>query len=334
METRGPFLVIPTKRGAVPTLTPAQSNDILEPAERVVATSVFDATDFVKPCTDSGMSLSEFCGLAGYRTVLTLRSSFQGAHASAASTDAAVAGDSEKGRSAVSVETWCEVVRAIKPAIAVALHESVALSEPLSRRRRVAATRSDTWQAKTAALEAVGCAVMPSISAECTHAAGFIDVVPRNENALELFRTLQSLKLPETGHSMCVAHSVPALVAAMMSNVTFIECPLPWVLAEKGVAIVLPTSGDAEEGSASVLLDFNDNAFALDIRPVSACCTCYTCARHNRAYLHHMLTVQEMNADILLSIHNLSQVVRLVRAYRNAAAEERETLVRRVLSEL
>lgn len=332
MDAAGPFLVIPTKRGAVPTLTPAQANAILDPAERIVATAVFDALDFVKPCTESGMSMSDYCGLHGYRTVLTLRSSFQGTHASAASTDAAVAGDNERGRAVVSVEKWGEVVRATKPTIAVEMHEAVALSEPQLKRRRVAATRSETWLAKTEALADLGCTLMPSISAEKTHAAGFIDAVPRNENALEFFCTLQSLKLATAAPSMCVAYSVSALVAAMVSHVTYIECPLPWALAEKGIAIVFPLTSEDAKVAAPPLLDFNDNVFTLDINPIAEGCPCFTCSRHNRAYVHHLLTVQEMNSDILLCMHNLSQVVRLVRTFRTANAEERDSLVRRVLA--
>ncbi|KPI85190.1 hypothetical protein ABL78_5735 [Leptomonas seymouri] len=336
MDAEGPYLVIPTRRGTVPTLTLAQANDILAPAERVVATSVFDAMDFVKPCAESGMSLSEFCGLRGYKTVLTLRSSFQGAHTSAASSDAAVAGDNEKGRAVISIDKWSEVVRATRPAIAVELHESVPLSEPLSKRRRVAATRSETWHAKAETLPELGCELMPSISVGGIHTAGFIDAVPRNENAFEFFSALQTLKLGTGGPSMCVVHSVSALMAAMLANVTLIECPLPWVLAEKGLAIVFPLccGSDGDTEAVMPLLDFNDNIFALDIRPISSSCPCFTCTRHNRAYLHHLLTVQEMNSDILLSIHNLSQVVRLVRAYRCANAKERDSLVRQVLSVL
>ncbi|KAL7703534.1 Queuine tRNA-ribosyltransferase [Lotmaria passim] len=334
MDVQGPYLVIPTRRGAVPMLTPAQANAILEPAERIVATSVFDAVDFVRPCTESGMSMSDFCGLRGYATVLTLRSSFQGSHPSAASTDAGVAGDTEKGRVVVSVDKWREVVKATRPNIAVELHESAPLSEPLTKRRRVAATRCETWHVKTEALTDLGCTLVPSISAGRAHDAGFVDAVPRNENAFEFFYALRSLKLSSSGLSMCVAHSVSALVAAMVSSVTLIECPLPWVLAEKGVAVVFllcDSDGDSAAG-ATPLLDLNDSAYTLDIRPVCASCTCFTCTRHNRAYLHHLLTVQEMNSDILLTIHNLSQVARLVRAYRNASHTERQALVRRVLS--
>lgn len=53
-------------------------------------------------------------------------------------------------------------------------------------------------------------------------------------------------------------------------------------------------------------IDLNDSSYALDIAPLCTHCVCFTCMRHHRAYLHHLLTVQEMNATILLAIHNLA----------------------------
>ncbi len=36
-------------------------------------------------------------------------------------------------------------------------------------------------------------------------------------------------------------------------------------------------------------------------------CDCYTCKYYTRAYIYHMLEVKEMNANILLAIHNMRQ---------------------------
>lgn len=36
-------------------------------------------------------------------------------------------------------------------------------------------------------------------------------------------------------------------------------------------------------------------------------CDCYTCKHYTRAYIYHMLEVKEMNANILLAIHNMRQ---------------------------
>lgn len=36
-------------------------------------------------------------------------------------------------------------------------------------------------------------------------------------------------------------------------------------------------------------------------------CPCYTCKNYTRAYLYHMLEVKEMNANILIAMHNVKQ---------------------------
>jgi queuine tRNA-ribosyltransferase len=43
---------------------------------------------------------------------------------------------------------------------------------------------------------------------------------------------------------------------------------------------------------------------ATDISPIIHDCACYTCTKHHRAYLHHLLSAKEMLAWTLLQIHN------------------------------
>ena len=43
---------------------------------------------------------------------------------------------------------------------------------------------------------------------------------------------------------------------------------------------------------------------ATSIIPLSSKCTCYTCAKHHRAYVHHLLVTKEMLGWVLLQIHN------------------------------
>jgi len=40
--------------------------------------------------------------------------------------------------------------------------------------------------------------------------------------------------------------------------------------------------------------------FEEDRRPLVVGCTCYTCTRHTRAYVRHLLNTHEMTGDILL----------------------------------
>ena len=47
----------------------------------------------------------------------------------------------------------------------------------------------------------------------------------------------------------------------------------------------------------------SDNAILLT--PLMPDCTCYSCSRHHRAYIHHLLIAKEMLGWVLLQIHNL-----------------------------
>jgi len=55
----------------------------------------------------------------------------------------------------------------------------------------------------------------------------------------------------------------------------------------------------------SPLLFLHLQTHELDVSPILLNCTCFTCKNHTRAYLHHLLNTHEMLADVLLSIHNL-----------------------------
>ncbi|KAK9476544.1 tRNA-guanine(15) transglycosylase-like protein [Lipomyces japonicus] len=47
------------------------------------------------------------------------------------------------------------------------------------------------------------------------------------------------------------------------------------------------------------------DVFKVDLNSLKQDCTCYSCARHHRAYVTHLLSAKEMLAWTLLQIHNL-----------------------------
>ena len=55
----------------------------------------------------------------------------------------------------------------------------------------------------------------------------------------------------------------------------------------------------------SDLLDLNDCRFKNDFRPILSNCLCYTCRKHTRAYINHLLVTKELLGPVLLTLHNL-----------------------------
>lgn len=52
-------------------------------------------------------------------------------------------------------------------------------------------------------------------------------------------------------------------------------------------------------------IDLHNPEHATSIQPISELCSCHTCKNHHRAYVHHLLTTEEMLAWVLLQVHNL-----------------------------
>ncbi|KAL7063301.1 hypothetical protein AAHC03_0428 [Spirometra sp. Aus1] len=57
-------------------------------------------------------------------------------------------------------------------------------------------------------------------------------------------------------------------------------------------------------------------------QPLQEGCSCFTCQRHNRAYISHLHSVNEMLAHILLMIHNSTQCYRFFADIRTAVKDD------------
>ncbi|KAH9584330.1 tRNA-guanine(15) transglycosylase-like [Trypanosoma melophagium] len=332
-----PLFVVPCRRGGVPRLTPDQTRDILKKEERVISLSIFDAYEYVNIWKKSQKGFAEFCGLSEFTTVLTVRSPHVGMHASAPATDSTLCGNHEKGRICFSSEKWKEVVLAVQPSIAITLYDAVSLHEHQTKRRRTAEGRSIHWSSSCAdsIQNQSDCKLMKPLCASDNNTKYvFTEELCQNETLQQYYSYLSEIGTKKV--VMSTAVSLSAIIICLKTGVSFIESALPWILAEKGIGLVFdmnPVSGKIPP-RYETQIDLNDYSFAVDIQPLSLDCDCYTCSRHTRAYIHHLITVQEMNSVTLLTIHNLTRLVQLVGIYRNSSAEDRELLLNWVFAQL
>ena len=92
-------------------------------------------------------------------------------------------------------------------------------------------------------------------------------------------------------------------------------------MTEEGSALVFPnrltpspakTRNESLNGvnhdnnAESYKLDMKDLRYQKDFSPISKDCSCYTCRKHTRAYVNHLLLTNELLGPILLMIHNLT----------------------------
>ena len=70
-------------------------------------------------------------------------------------------------------------------------------------------------------------------------------------------------------------------------------------------------------------LNLLDSGHKEDIAPLVKGCQCFTCKNHTRAYVHHLLLVHEMTAQILLELHNVHQMLAWFQNIRQALSDRR-----------
>ncbi|QYG93395.1 tRNA guanosine(34) transglycosylase Tgt [Iamia sp. SCSIO 61187] len=119
--------------------------------------------------------------------------------------------------------------------------------------------------------------------------------------------------LPEDQPRYLMGVGDPAsLVEAIALGVDMFDCVLPTRLARHGTLLT-------DAGRFNVKRVAN----ARDPGPVDETCPCPTCARYSRGYLRHLMQVGELSAYRLLTIHNVSWLLRFVARTTDAIREQR-----------
>jgi queuine tRNA-ribosyltransferase len=102
------------------------------------------------------------------------------------------------------------------------------------------------------------------------------------------------------------------LLDAISRGVDLFDCVIPTRVSRHGRA--LTKSGD---------FNINRLEFASDDSPLDPECLCRTCAHHSRAYLRHLVRMDEIGVNRLLTIHNLTYTLGLVSDARKAIVDGR-----------
>jgi queuine tRNA-ribosyltransferase len=119
---------------------------------------------------------------------------------------------------------------------------------------------------------------------------------------------------------------VDDLVHTVGAGVDTFDCATPTRLARHGSALVF----DPERRWR---LDLNRGHHRADRAPIDEGCPCAACHDHTRAYLHYLVRAGELTGKRLLTLHNLTFMLRLMRGMRAAIEAGRyEEFARRVLA--
>jgi queuine tRNA-ribosyltransferase len=131
---------------------------------------------------------------------------------------------------------------------------------------------------------------------------------PRDEMLKAVAATVEHLPPHLPRYLMGVGDPI-GLLEAVALGIDQFDCVAPTRMARHGSLLT-------SEGR----INLRNAAYLADPGPLDAACGCATCARWSRGYLRHLLSVGEPTAWRLLSIHNLTFVIALMREARAAIA--------------
>lgn len=129
----------------------------------------------------------------------------------------------------------------------------------------------------------------------------------------EMFKAVEITEpfLPENQPRYAMGLGTPAqLVELVARGVDMFDCVLPTRVARNGTAFT-------RKGTLSM----RGSAYKADFGPLEEGCDCYACRHFTRAYLRHLLKVNEILGLRMLSVHNSHLYLRLMSDIRAAIAE-------------
>jgi queuine tRNA-ribosyltransferase len=104
------------------------------------------------------------------------------------------------------------------------------------------------------------------------------------------------------------------MVRAIASGIDLFDCVIPTRLGRHGAALV---GGDR--------WNLKNARFREDFTPLDSSCPCYACQNFSRAYLSHLVRAKESLGFTLLSLHNVTELIRFTQRIRDAILGDRFT---------
>jgi queuine tRNA-ribosyltransferase len=141
-------------------------------------------------------------------------------------------------------------------------------------------------------------------------AVGGVSVGEPVEEMHRIVREVGPLLPEPIPHYLMGVGSLREMAVAVAEGFDLFDCVLPTRLGRHGSALV-----GGERWNLKIA------RFRHDHTPLDPSCPCPACRQHSRAYLHHLVRSEEMLGRTLLSLHNLTTLLRFTTAMARAIRE-------------
>ena len=144
------------------------------------------------------------------------------------------------------------------------------------------------------------------------YAVGGLSVGEPKELMYEMLNiTLEHLPQNKARYLMGVG-TPDCLVEGVLRGIDMFDCVYPTRVARNGTAMTW-----------NGRLVIKNAQYERDFHPIDEHCNCYTCRNYSRAYIRHLVRVNEIFGLRLLTIHNLHFLIDFMRQMRQSIMEDR-----------
>ena len=144
------------------------------------------------------------------------------------------------------------------------------------------------------------------------YAVGGLSVGEPPEDRLRVLDRMADCLPQDKPHYLMGVGTPADIVEAVRRGIDMFDCVMPTRNARNGYLFV-------HQGVVKI----KNQAHRLDTGPLDPECDCYTCRNYSRAYLRHLFRCNEILASRLNTLHNLYYYQTLMRAIREAIADQR-----------
>ena len=144
------------------------------------------------------------------------------------------------------------------------------------------------------------------------YAIGGVSVGEKPELIHQIVQITAPLLPPEKPRYLMGVGTYKEMVVAIASGVDLFDCVIPTRFGRHGTALVRGERWNLKNAQ-----------FREDFTPLDPTCPCYTCENFSRAYLNHLIKSREMLGYILLSLHNIAELINWTQKIREAILRDR-----------
>lgn len=148
--------------------------------------------------------------------------------------------------------------------------------------------------------------------AECGIAIGGLSVGEPKSVMYEMLDEMRPFYPENMPRYLMGVGSPDCLLEGVLRGIDMFDCVLPTRIARNGTAFTSAGKVVVRNGK------YKDDFTALDDK-----CDCYCCKNYTKAYLRHLVNVGEIMGGRMLSLHNITYLIGLMKRIRKAIMEDR-----------